>query len=392
MMMTDMAEEIADHVEWLIEHADHIAAVSARGEDITLVKRLRRCGELLAALAQQPQDHVEVMKRIAGDSAQEPDAWIQADHLAQAKRGAFMCRVEAEYRKGMDLVPIFAAPSASARQAEPEKVSRRVHLSAAQLLEALEFVAPDRDTDQDQLDGEVTIEHGEGHSGTGYYCYVSDYPEEGAILLDGESASSIIAAPAPASPDEYIKQLEKETSFAKTTLEATREAASGRNKGASPADQVSAGSAESWKQNAIDNAVQKQSLQDAILKAGRDYVRSFLMADEIPAFDVAMATADMRHADSSASPASDMGQDSIEPDCPHDTCNPAACRCASPGALMDAVDRTIQTIERQLELIAERAPGAYLDKRPVVQSLTAHVRRLRAALLAASPAKENNNG
>lgn len=180
-------------------------------------------------------DHVEAMKRIAGDSAQEPDAWIQADHLAQAKRGAFMCRVEAEYRKGMDLVPIFAAPSASAQQAEPEKVSRRVHLSAAQLLEALEFVAPDRDTDQDQLDGEVTIEHGEGHSGTGYYCYVSDYPEEGAILLDGESASSIIAAPAPASPAEYIKQLEKETSFAKTTLEATREAASGRNKGASPA-------------------------------------------------------------------------------------------------------------------------------------------------------------
>jgi hypothetical protein len=57
----------------------------------------------------------------------------------------------------------------------------------------------------------------------------------------------------------------------------------------------SPGATESWKQNAIDNAVQKQSLQDAILKAGRGYVRSFLMADEISAFDAAMATADMRY-------------------------------------------------------------------------------------------------
>lgn len=38
---------------------------------------------------------------------------------------------------------------------------------------------------------------------------------------------------------------------------------------------------------------------------------------------------------SGASPASDMGQDSIEPDCPHDTCDPAACRCTSPAALTD---------------------------------------------------------
>lgn len=40
-----------------------------------------------------------------------------------------------------------------------------------------------------------------------------------------EDHCKAIAAPAPASPAEYIKQLEKETSFAKTTLEATREAA-----------------------------------------------------------------------------------------------------------------------------------------------------------------------
>lgn len=37
-------------------------------------------------------------------------------------------------------------------------------------------------------------------------------------------------------------------------------------------------------------------------------------------------------------------------------------------------------IEKQLELIRERAPGDYLDKRPVVQALASHKRRLDAAL------------
>ncbi|HGF4018899.1 hypothetical protein [Burkholderia cenocepacia] len=49
-------------------------------------------------------------------------------------------------------------------------------------------------------------------------------------------------------------------------------------------------------------------------------------------------------------------------------------------ALTEAVTRTIETIKRQLDLIADRAPGDFLDKRPVVQSLGAHVRRLEKAL------------
>lgn len=50
--------------------------------------------------------------------------------------------------------------------------------------------------------------------------------------------------------------------------------------------------AESWKANAMAIALNKQTLEKAILKAGRDYVREHLMADEIGAFDDAMATAD----------------------------------------------------------------------------------------------------
>ena len=56
-------------------------------------------------------------------------------------------------------------------------------------------------------------------------------------------------------------------------------------------------------------------------------------------------------------------------------------------ALADAVAHTIETIKRQLDLIADRAPGNFLDKRPVVQSLGAHVRRLEKAL-AASPSSQ----
>lgn len=56
-------------------------------------------------------------------------------------------------------------------------------------------------------------------------------------------------------------------------------------------------------------------------------------------------------------------------------------------ALMEAVTHTIETIKRQLDLIADRAPSNFLDKRSVVQSLTAHVRRLEKAL-AASPVEQ----
>jgi hypothetical protein len=37
--------------------------------------------------------------------------WIQRDHLEKAKTGAYLCRVEAEYRDGMGFVPLYPAPA-----------------------------------------------------------------------------------------------------------------------------------------------------------------------------------------------------------------------------------------------------------------------------------------
>lgn len=48
--------------------------------------------------------------------------------------------------------------------------------------------------------------------------------------------------------------------------------------------------------------------------------------------------------------------------------------------LAEVVEHTIDTLARQLDLIADRAPGAFLDKIPVVRSLTAHKQRLERAL------------
>jgi hypothetical protein len=59
---------------------------------------------------------------------------------------------------------------------------------------------------------------------------------------------------------------------------------------------------------------------------------------------------------------------------------PAQPVARAPEGLRETVERTIEVIERQLDLIAERAPGDFLDKRPVVQSLGAHKRRLEQAL------------
>lgn len=62
-------------------------------------------------------------------------------------------------------------------------------LTGAQLLEALDFIAPDRATDAEQLESEVAIEYGEGHAGKAMYCWCAEYPEEGSWVLDGTSAT-----------------------------------------------------------------------------------------------------------------------------------------------------------------------------------------------------------
>ncbi|HDR8985156.1 TPA: hypothetical protein QDA89_004108 [Burkholderia vietnamiensis] len=75
-------------------------------------------------------------------------------------------------------------------------------LSGAQLLEALDFIAPDRDADQ--LESEVTIQYGEGHTGKGMYCWCTEYPEEGAIFIDGSTAVPAAPAPAPSPADARV--------------------------------------------------------------------------------------------------------------------------------------------------------------------------------------------
>jgi len=73
-------------------------------------------------------------------------------------------------------------------------------LSGSQLLEALEFVAPDRTADQ--LEQEVCIalrDEGRDADGApaprGTYCWLEEYPGEGSIMLEGRA---LAATPLPA--------------------------------------------------------------------------------------------------------------------------------------------------------------------------------------------------
>lgn len=109
---------------------------------------------------------------------------------------------------------LLSASIADTAGAKPEPL---VTLSGAQLLEAFNYVAPDHPNDPDQLECDVTIAYGEGHSGKGHYCWITDYPDEGAILLDGKQAEGIAAPPASSVADaagasalrDRIKYLEK---------------------------------------------------------------------------------------------------------------------------------------------------------------------------------------
>ncbi|WP_257817994.1 hypothetical protein [Burkholderia glumae] len=92
---------------------------------------------------------------------------------------------EIAYRAMLDAAP--AAPVA-------DKPAPTLILTGAQLLEALDFIAPDRSADQ--LESEVSFQHGNGHAGEGMYCWMTEYPDEGAMKIDGSTlAAQAVAAP-----------------------------------------------------------------------------------------------------------------------------------------------------------------------------------------------------
>lgn len=73
--------------------------------------------------------------------------------------------------------------------------SRCIYLNCNQLKQALNFGAPDLFSETKGLEGdlefqletEMSIEFiKDGHSGPGFYCWYSDLPEEGSILLTEE--------------------------------------------------------------------------------------------------------------------------------------------------------------------------------------------------------------
>lgn len=64
----------------------------------------------------------------------------------------------------------------------------KIYLTCEQLYAAANFGAPNKDPEL--LETELTIAwFDEAHSGSGYYVYISEYPEEGAMKLESESGA-----------------------------------------------------------------------------------------------------------------------------------------------------------------------------------------------------------
>ncbi len=99
--------------------------------------------------------------------------------------------------------------AALAAAEQPAAPAHPVYLNGYQLREALAFIAPDADSDPEQLESEVVIQHLPARVSTegepmeaGYYAWLSDHPEEGCIpLSEKPSEPTDRAAPGPAQPD-----------------------------------------------------------------------------------------------------------------------------------------------------------------------------------------------
>jgi hypothetical protein len=76
-------------------------------------------------------------------------------------------------------------------------MENRVCITAAQLKAALEFVAPDGTPEQ--LEDEVTIGYLEAEGGrvAGHYAWLTDYPDEGGMLLETSDAPSLKTSDGP---------------------------------------------------------------------------------------------------------------------------------------------------------------------------------------------------
>lgn len=60
-----------------------------------------------------------------------------------------------------------------------------ITLNGHQLKSLLEFAAPDAESEPEQLQTELSIAFLEdGHSGKGYYFWITEYPEEGCMFLN----------------------------------------------------------------------------------------------------------------------------------------------------------------------------------------------------------------
>jgi hypothetical protein len=107
-------------------------------------------------------------------------------------------------------------------------------LSGAQLLEALDLIAPDRD--RDQLETELTFQRGDGHSGNGMYCWLTECPGEGALFVDGSTAIPTDAAPPPAAEPSTAHAAERQQRGEYTTTRGRTYSFSGWPAGGRPTE------------------------------------------------------------------------------------------------------------------------------------------------------------
>lgn len=94
--------------------------------------------------------------------------------------------------------PTAPANVAAVRDANPSKIE--ITLTGDRIKQLLELCSPDHEADPQQLESEMTLVVGDGHSGHGLYAYWTDYPEEGAVAMfdagtDGDDDAAPTAQP-----------------------------------------------------------------------------------------------------------------------------------------------------------------------------------------------------
>jgi hypothetical protein len=175
-------------------HKDDIVTRLRQNADLDAMEH---CNPIVIAMEREAADEIERLREaLAALSVEQeptkPRGWFVIEYADNGQE----CLTHT-YEGDQGAFPLYTSPASGKDAKDAEQKPRElVTLNGKQLKDLLDYAWPDKD-DEDQADCEISLiewptpfKSTEGDDmPAGLYCYCTEYPEEGIILIDEYGAA-----------------------------------------------------------------------------------------------------------------------------------------------------------------------------------------------------------